>query len=74
MFLLPINKKKPEVKKVYVPVDLVLSYASQGLSENEIKSRLQGQGFSNDIINKALSIPVKESVSFKASTALRLSS
>ncbi|MFH0929431.1 MAG: hypothetical protein V1818_03690 [Candidatus Aenigmatarchaeota archaeon] len=62
MFLLP-KKKHPEVKKVYVPVDLVLSYASQGLSENEIRNHLQNQGFSGDVIEKALRIAVKEKVS-----------
>ena len=63
MFLLPLKKKKEEVKKVYVPVDLVLSYASQGFSENEIKNRLQGQGFASDVIDKALRIALKEEVS-----------
>jgi hypothetical protein len=62
MFLLPLKKKKEEVKKVYVPVDLVLSYASQGFSENEIRNRLQGQGFASDIIDQALRIALKEEV------------
>lgn len=62
MFLLPIKKKKEPVKKVYVPVDLVMSYASQGFSENEIRNRLQGQGFTSDVIDKALKIAVKEQV------------
>jgi SOS response regulatory protein OraA/RecX len=62
MFLLPFKKKKEQVKKVYVPVDLVLSYSSQGLSENEIKSRLQAEGFSQDIIDKALRVALKEKV------------
>jgi hypothetical protein len=62
MFLLPLKKKKEQVKKVYVPVDLVMSYASQGLSENEIKNRLQGQGFTSDVIDKAMRIALKEEV------------
>jgi hypothetical protein len=62
MFLLPFKKKKEEVKKVYVPVDIVLSYASQGFSENEIKTRLESQGFAPDIIDKALRIALKEKV------------
>jgi hypothetical protein len=62
MFLLPFHKKKEEVKKVYVPVDLVLSYSSQGLSENEIKDRLCAQGFENDLVDKALRIALKEKV------------
>ncbi|MBN2202989.1 MAG: hypothetical protein JW700_02300 [Candidatus Aenigmarchaeota archaeon] len=61
MFLLP-KKKHTEVKKVYIPVDLVLNCASQGLSEKEIKNRLQSQGFSSDVIDRALKIAVKESV------------
>jgi hypothetical protein len=63
MFLLPLKKKKEKVKKVYVPVDLVMSYASQGLSENEIRNRLEGQGFASDVIDKAMKIAVKEQVS-----------
>ncbi len=62
MFLLPFRKKKEKVKKIYVPVDIVLSYASQGFSENEIKARLQAQGFAPDIIDKALRIALKEKV------------
>ncbi len=62
MFLLPFQKKKEEVKRVYVPVDLVLSYSSQGLSENEIKDRLCSQGFSPDLVDKALRIALKEKV------------
>jgi len=62
MFLLPFRKKKEEVKKVYVPADIVLSYASQGFSENEIKTRLQSQGFAPDIIDKALRVALKEKV------------
>jgi len=62
MFLLPMKKKKEEVKKVYVPVDLCLSYSSQGLSENEIRSRLQGQGFTPDVVDQAMRIAIKEEV------------
>jgi hypothetical protein len=62
MFLLPFHKKKEEVKKVYIPVDLVLSYSSQGLSEDEIKDQLHAQGFDTEIIDKALRIALKEKV------------
>lgn len=67
MFLLPFRKKKEEIKKVYVPVDIVLSYASQGFSDNEIKSRLEAQGFAPDIIDKALRIALKEKVTSELS-------
>ena len=62
MFLLPFHKKKQDVKKVYVPVDLVLSYSSQGLSEGEIRDRLHAQGFEPGLIDKALRIALKEKV------------
>ena len=62
MFLLPFHKKKEEVKKVYVPVDLVMSYSSQGLSEDEIKNQLHSQGFTSDVVDKALRIALKEKV------------
>ncbi|MFH1474124.1 MAG: hypothetical protein ABIE55_04530 [Candidatus Aenigmatarchaeota archaeon] len=62
MFLLPFHKKKEEVTRVYVPVDLVLSYSSQGLSENEIKDRLHAQGFDSELVEKALRIALKEKV------------
>jgi len=54
--------KKEDVKKVYIPVDLVLSYASQGLSESEIISRLQSQGFEPEHIDRALRIALREKV------------
>jgi len=57
-----LKGKKKEVKKIYIPVDLVLSYASQGLSESEIISRLQSQGFEPEHIDKALRIALKEKV------------
>ena len=40
MFPLPFRKKAEEPKKIYIPVDLVLNYAAQGFSENDIISRL----------------------------------
>jgi len=57
-----LRGKKKEVKKIYIPVDLVLSYASQGLSESEIISRLQSQGFEPEHIDKALRIALREKV------------
>jgi len=55
-------RKKKEVKKIYIPVDLVLSYASQGLSESEIISRLQSQGFEPEHIDRALRIALREKI------------
>jgi len=63
MIPLPFLKKKKEVKKVYIPVDLVLSYASKGLSETEIVSRLRSQGFEQKHIDRALRIALKERIS-----------
>lgn len=62
MFPLPFRKKQEEPKKIYIPVDMVLSYAAQGLSEPEIISKLQSQGFEPDHIDKALRIALKERV------------
>jgi len=63
MLPLPFRKKKEkEPKKVYIPVDLVLNYASQGLAESEIISRLQSQGFAPEHIDRALRIALKERV------------
>ena len=62
MFLMPFHKKKENVKKVYVPVDLVLSYSSQGLCESEIRDQLHSQGFAPDVVDKALRIALKENV------------
>lgn len=63
MFPLPFMKKKEiEPKKVYIPVDLVLNYAAQGFSEQEIMSRLQAQGFEPEHIDRALKIALKERV------------
>ena len=53
---------KKEVKKVYIPVDLVLNYSSQGLSEPDIISRLETQGFAPEHIDKALRIALREKV------------
>ena len=58
-----LKKKKKQVKKVYIPVDLVLNYASQGLSEPEIASHLEEQGFEQEHIDRALRIALKERIS-----------
>jgi DNA-binding transcriptional MerR regulator len=63
MFPLPFKKKAEEPKRVYIPVDLVLNYAAQGFSEQEIISRLQTQGFEPEHIDRALKIALKERVS-----------
>jgi hypothetical protein len=63
MFPMPFMKKKAdEPKKVYIPVDLVLSYAAQGFSESEIFTRLQSQGFESEHIDRAIKIALKERV------------
>lgn len=54
--------KKEEAKKVYIPVDLVLRFCDQGLSEPEIIARLEQQGFPPEHIDKALRIALKEKV------------
>jgi len=61
MFPFSAGKKK-EAKKVYIPVDLVLRYSAQGLSEPDIISRLEAQGFSSEHIDKALRIALRERV------------
>ena len=63
MIPLPFLKKKKEVKRVYIPVDLVLNYASQGLSEGEITLRLKEQGFEQQYIDRAMRIALKERIS-----------
>lgn len=62
--MFPMFKKKggEEIKKVYIPVDLVLNYAAQGLSEQDIVSKLQSQGFASEHIDKALKMALKERV------------
>jgi len=62
MFPLPFRKKKEEPKKVYIPVDLVLNYAAQGFSEQDIISRLQAQGFASEHIDRAMKMALKERV------------
>jgi hypothetical protein len=62
MFPFSIGKKKEETKKVYIPVDIVLRYSAQGLSEPDIIARLEEQGFAPDHIDKALRIALKEKV------------
>jgi hypothetical protein len=63
MFPMPFRKKAEEPKKIYIPVDLVLNYASQGFSESEIISRLQTQGFASEHIDKAIRMALKERIS-----------
>jgi hypothetical protein len=62
MFPFSVGKKKEETKKVYIPVDIVLRYSAQGLSEPDIIARLEEQGFNSDYIDKALRIALKEKV------------
>jgi len=62
MFPFSVGKKKEETKKVYIPVDIVLRYSAQGLSEPDIIARLEEQGFNSDCIDKALRIALKEKV------------
>ena len=62
MFPFSFGKKKTEKKKVYIPVDLVLRYSGEGLSEPDIIARLEAQGFSQHHIDKALRIALKERV------------
>ncbi|NIM47467.1 MAG: hypothetical protein GTN40_04915 [Candidatus Aenigmarchaeota archaeon] len=62
MFPFSIGKKKKEKKKVYIPVDLVLRYSGQGLSEPDIIARLEAQGFPQHHIDKALRIALREKV------------
>ncbi len=61
MFPFSLGKKK-EKKKIYIPVDLVLRYSAQGLSEPDIIARLESQGFPPHHIDKALRIALKERV------------
>lgn len=62
MFPIPFRKKAEEPKKIYIPVDLVLNYAAQGFSEQEILSRLQAQGFASEYIDRAIKMALKERV------------
>lgn len=68
MFPLPLRKKKEELTKIYIPVDMVLSYAAQGLSEPEIIAKLQAQGFEPEHIDKALRIALKERITSPSQT------
>ena len=61
MFPFSLGGKK-EKKKIYIPVDLVLRYSAQGLSEPDIIARLETQGFSPEHIDKALRIALREKV------------
>jgi hypothetical protein len=56
------KKKKEDVKKIYIPVDLVQRYADEGLSESQIVSRLKSQGFEPEHIDRALKIALREEV------------
>jgi hypothetical protein len=62
MFPFSLGKKKKETKKIYIPVDLVLKYSAQGLSEPDIIARLESQGFAPEHIDRALRIALKEKV------------
>ena len=52
------GKKKEE----YVPTDVVERYAAQGMSEHDIASRLQNQGFTREQIDSALRSAVRTRV------------
>ncbi len=58
----PFSKKKTEPERVYIPADVVQRYASQGMSEAEIASRLERQGFAPPQISQALRIALKQEV------------
>ena len=51
-----------EVRRVYIPVDLVQKFSSQGLSEQQIVSKLKSAGFDDVRINRALQIALREEV------------
>ncbi len=53
------EKKK---KRIYIPVDIVQRYASQGMSESEIASRLQEKGFRPTQIERALQIALRREI------------
>ncbi|MFQ6021044.1 MAG: hypothetical protein ACE5J4_03480 [Candidatus Aenigmatarchaeota archaeon] len=56
------GKKVKKVKRIYIPVDLVQKYASQGLSESQIISRLEAQGFEPERIQKAIRIALSKEI------------
>ena len=58
----PFRGEKKEVKRVYIPVDLVQRYASQGMSEQQIITKLKEQGLDEARINRALQIALREEV------------
>jgi hypothetical protein len=58
----PFKEQKREVKRIYIPVDLVQKYSSQGMSEQQIVSRLMNEGFDEARINRALQIALRETV------------
>ncbi|MBU3897102.1 MAG: hypothetical protein KJ697_04185 [Nanoarchaeota archaeon] len=60
--MFPFSSKKPEQQRAYIPVDLVQRYASQGMPEAEIISRLKGQGFSPGQIDTSLRAVLRERV------------
>jgi hypothetical protein len=57
-----LGEKEKKRKRIYIPVDIVERYASQGMSEHEIVSRLEAQGFKPRQINRALEIAIKRKV------------
>lgn len=64
VFFLGKRKDEPpsQPERVYIPVDLVQRMASQGMSEQEIISRLRTQGFSPNQIDRALTMALKTEV------------
>ncbi len=58
----PFREKKKEVRRVYIPVDLVQKYSSQGMNEEQIVAQLKTQGFDEARIIRALQIALREEV------------
>ena len=72
--MFPFRKKKEEEpKRIYIPVDLVRRYASEGLSEAEIISRLKSQGFKAEHVDRALKIALREEVRGAPETSMEVS-
>jgi len=55
-------KSEKQVRRVYVPVDLVQRFASQGMNEQQIVAQLKSQGFDDSRISRALQIALREEV------------
>lgn len=62
VFFIKKKEEIPEPPVEYIPVDLVQRFASQGMSEPEIISRLQTQGFKPSQIEQALRLALKAQV------------